>query len=54
MNSKDIAAAAREYERQSTKARQQFEKTGKPAFLDKIAEAEAALDRLALTEPDDK
>lgn len=54
MNSKDILAATREYERQSTRARAQFEKTGNAAFLKKISEAEAALDRLALMEPDDK
>lgn len=54
MNSKDILAAVREYERQSTRARQRFEKTGDSAFLTKVSEAEAALDRLALMEPDDK
>lgn len=53
MRRKDILAATREYERQSTKARQKFEETGNPALLDKIAEIEQALDRLALTDPDD-
>jgi hypothetical protein len=53
MRRKEIDAAIRDYERQSTQARRKFEQTGNPALLDKIAEIEQAIDRLVLTDPED-
>jgi hypothetical protein len=54
MKFKEIRAASQVYEQRSTEARRKFEATGDAAYLDKIAEAEQQLDKLALTDPEDK
>lgn len=53
MKRKDITAAIRESERESTKARQSFERTGDRTFLDRVTEVEARIDRLVMLDPED-